>query len=129
MEEKGLVVCDSDILIEFLDRANKSIEDRLVGFGLERLCISSVTYSEVLFGSLNKTHQIALLKGLGGFKLIELDPSIDSIHRNLIKRYSLSHRLHIQDALVAATALRGEHFLYTFNKKDFSFIEGIQLLK
>ena len=129
MEEKRMVVCDSDVLIEFLDKANKTIEDRLVQLGMERLCISSVTFSEVIFGSWNKTHQKALIKGLQSFALIEIDPAIDSIHRNLIERYSLSHRLGIQDAFVAATALQGEHYLFTLNRKDFSFIEGLRLIK
>ncbi len=124
-----MVVCDSDVLIEFLDKANKTIEDRLVQLGMERLCISSVTFSEVIFGSWNKTHQKALIKGLQSFALIEIDPAIDSIHRNLIERFSLSHRLGIQDAFVAATALQGEHYLFTLNRKDFSFIEGLRLIK
>ena len=124
-----MVVCDSDVLIEFLDKANKTIEDRLVQLGMERLCISSVTFSEVIFGSWNKTHQKSLIKGLQSFALIEIDPAIDSIHRNLIERFSLSHRLGIQDAFVAATALQGEHYLFTLNRKDFSFIEGLRLIK
>jgi tRNA(fMet)-specific endonuclease VapC len=129
MEEEGLVVCDSDVLIEFLDRANKVVEDRLVELGRHRLCISSITHSEIIFGSLNKLHQRKLVKGLESFNLIEIDPIIDFIHRGLINRYSLSHRLGIQDAIVAATALKNNHFLYTFNRKDFSFIEGIRLIK
>lgn len=129
MEEKGMVVCDSDVLIEFLDKADITVEDRLVQLGMERLCIRSITFLEVIFGSWNKTHQKALIRGLRNFILIEIDPAIDSIHRNLIEKFSLSHRLSIQDALVAATALQGEHFLYTLNKKDFSFIEGLRLVK
>jgi tRNA(fMet)-specific endonuclease VapC len=129
MEEEGLVVCDSDILIEFLDRGNRVIEDRLVELGRHRLCISSITHSEVIFGSLNKSHQKKLIKGLESFTLIEIDPIIDSIHRGLINRYSLSHKLGIQDAIVAATALKDNHFLYTLNRKDFLFIEGIRLIK
>jgi predicted nucleic acid-binding protein len=129
MEKEGLVICDSDVLIEFLDRANKNIEDRLVELGRDRLCISSITHSEIIYGSLNKAHQKVLIKGLENFVLIEIDPIIDSIHRNLISRYSLSHRLGIQDAIVAATALKDNHRLFTLNKKDFSFIERIRLIK
>lgn len=129
MEKAGLVICDSDVLIEFLDRANKSIEDRLVELGRERLAISSMTHSEIIFGSKNKAHQNALIKGLESFLLIEIDPIIDSIHRALIKRYSLSHKLKIQDAIIAATALKDNDYLFTINRKDFSFIQGIRLIK
>jgi tRNA(fMet)-specific endonuclease VapC len=129
MEEEGLVICDSDVLIEFLDRGNKLVEDRLVNLGRHRLCISSITHSEIIFGSYNKQHQKKLTKGLESFTLIEIDPVIDSIHRELINRYSLSHRLGIQDAIVAATSLKDNNFLFTLNKKDFSFIPRIRLIK
>jgi len=129
MEEEGLVVCDSDVLIEFLDRKNKAVEDRLVQIGMNQLCISSITFSEVVVGSVDKIHQNKLIKGLSLFILIEIDSAIDEIHRSLVSRYSLSHRLGIQDAIVAASALKESYSLYTLNKKDFKFIEGLKLLK
>jgi tRNA(fMet)-specific endonuclease VapC len=129
MEEEGLVICDSDVLIEFLDRGNKLVEDRLVNLGRHRLCISSITHSEIIFASYNKQHQKKLTKGLESFTLIEIDAVIDSIHRDLINRYSISHRLGIQDAIVAATSLKDNNFLFTLNKKDFSFIPRIRLIK
>ena len=51
------------------------------------------------------------------------------VHRELIKKYSLSHKLSIQDALIAATALDFGFKLFTLNKKDFRFIEGLDLMK
>jgi len=41
--------------------------------------------------------------------------------------YSLSHKLSIPDAIIAATALHYDIELYTYNTKDFRFIEGIKL--
>ena len=41
--------------------------------------------------------------------------------------YSLSHKLSIPDALIAATALNYDIELYTYNIKDFRFIDGIKL--
>jgi len=128
MEEKGLIICDSDVIIEFFDRANKSIENRLVEMGRENLCISSVTYSEIIFGSTDKDHLTTLSKGLEKFIVVDIDQRIDTIHRELVKKYSLSHKLGIQDALIAATALNYEIKLFTLNTKDFKFIEGLELL-
>lgn len=128
MEEKKLVICDSDVLIEFLDKANKTIENKLVDLGRGNLCISSVSHSEIIFGSWNKTHQKKLTKGLESFTLIEINQSIDFIHRQLIGQYALSHRLSIQDALVAATAIGVDCALFTLNKRDFKFIKGLQLI-
>jgi len=128
MEEKGLIICDSDVIIEFFDRANKSIENRLVEMGRENLCISSVTYSEIIFGSTDKDHLTTLSKGLEKFIVVDIDQRIDTIHQELVKKYSLSHKLGIQDALIAATALNYEIKLFTLNTKDFKFIEGLELL-
>jgi hypothetical protein len=128
VEKEGLVVCDSDVLIELFDRSNKAIQNRLVEFGTDKLSISSITYSEIIFGAFNKQHQKKLIGQLNSFILIEIDESIDFVHRELIKRYSLSHKLSIQDAIVASTALKDNYSLYTLNTKDFRFIEGLRLL-
>jgi len=128
MEEKGLIICDLDVIIEFFDRANKSIENRLVEMGRENLCISSVTYSEIIFGSIDQDQLTTLSKGLEKFIVVDIDQRIDTIHRELVKKYSLSHKLGIQDALIAATALNYEIKLFTLNTKDFKFIEGLELL-
>lgn len=128
MEKAELVVCDSDVIIELFDRSNKSIENRLIELGTDRLSISSITYSEVIFGAKNKQHQKKLIDQLNRFILIEIDSSIDFIHRELVKRYSLSHRLSVQDAIVAATALKDNYSLFSLNKKDFKFIEGLKLI-
>ncbi|WP_199301990.1 PIN domain-containing protein [Pseudanabaena cinerea] len=41
--------------------------------------------------------------------------------------YSLSHKLTIPDALIAATALANDLELYTLNIKYFRFIENLKL--
>lgn len=45
----------------------------------------------------------------------------------LMETYSLSHKLSIPDALIAATALDYGLPLYTLNVRDFRFIENLQL--
>jgi predicted nucleic acid-binding protein len=117
MEKEELVICDSDVVIELLDRSNKSIKNRLVQLGVEKLAVSSITYSEIIFGAFDKKYQKKLIEQLNKFILIEIDSSIDFIHRELVKRYALSHRLSIQDALVASTALKDNYPLYTLNQK------------
>lgn len=128
MEKKGLVVCDTNILIEVIDRNNGKIIESLVDFGPSNLCISSITYSELLAGAINKQHQKKLKSNLEKFTLIPLDRAIDQLHRNLIEQYSISHNLSIQDALIAATAIQYDIGLRTLNIKDFRFIEGLLLV-
>ncbi|HEY8938077.1 MAG TPA: PIN domain-containing protein [Cyclobacteriaceae bacterium] len=128
MEETSLILCDSDILIEVLDRNNQKIIDLLLQFDVNQLCISSISFSEIIYGAANKKHQKKLLSNLEKFILIEISSSIDSIHRNLMLNYSMSHKLKIQDALIAASALYYDIPLITLNKKDFTFIKGLQLI-
>jgi tRNA(fMet)-specific endonuclease VapC len=128
MEEKSLVLCDSDVLIEIFDRNNSTVITKLASFGTQNLCISSVSFSEILFGANDRKHFLYLRSKLESFLLLELRPEIDLRHRNLILNYSLSHGLRIQDALIAATALTYEIPIYTLNAKDFRFIKGLRLL-
>lgn len=44
-----------------------------------------------------------------------------------METYSLSHKLSIPDAIIAATALVYDLELYTLNLKDFRFIPGLTL--
>ncbi|MBK7896587.1 MAG: PIN domain-containing protein [Anaerolineaceae bacterium] len=44
-----------------------------------------------------------------------------------METYSLSHKLSIPDALIAATALVHNLELFTLNIKDFRFIPGLTL--
>ena len=47
----------------------------------------------------------------------------------LMATYSLSHKLSIPDALIAATALVHNVELFTLNVKDFHFIPGLTLFE
>lgn len=44
----------------------------------------------------------------------------------LMEGYSLSHKLSLPDALIAATALVHDLELYTLNSKDFRFISTLK---
>jgi len=45
----------------------------------------------------------------------------------LIENYALSHNMGICDAIIAATCLVYDLPLWTHNKKDFKFIDGLEL--
>ncbi len=128
MEETSLVLCDSDVLIEVPDRNNREIIKSLDSFGTENLCISSVSFSKILFGSKNIEHQKSLQEKRSTFLLVDLTPPIDASHRDLTVTYSLSHGLQLQDALIDATALVFDIPLYTLNAKDFKFIKGLRFI-
>jgi predicted nucleic acid-binding protein len=74
-----MILCDSDILIEVFDRNNQKIINLLLGYDANQLCISSISFSEIIFGSKNKKHQKNLIQALEKFILIDINPSIDAL--------------------------------------------------
>jgi predicted nucleic acid-binding protein len=48
---------------------------------------------------------------------------------NLVEQYCLSHKIDLEDALIASTAILHCVELYTLNIKDFVFIPDIKLYR
>jgi tRNA(fMet)-specific endonuclease VapC len=59
--------------------------------------------------------------------ILPIDVMISTQFIALMENYSLSHKLSIPDALIAATSLVHQIDLYTLNVKDFRFIKGLNL--
>jgi tRNA(fMet)-specific endonuclease VapC len=58
---------------------------------------------------------------------LPLTSDISRIFLDLMEEYSLSHKLSLPDALIAATVLEHDLELYTLNVRDFGFISGLAL--
>ncbi len=119
------VLADTSILVDILRGRRASIlqgKDDDTDF-----VISVVTYMELLQGSLNKSETAKIEKIREVCRLIYLDLQISEQSLSLIRQYSLSHRLQIPDALIAATSLTLNIPLLTLNQKDFHYINGLEL--
>lgn len=128
MEKAKLVIVDTDVIIEFLDRNNEIVTKKLRSFGINNVLMSEVTASELIFGARNRKHLATLAAFLNQCVILSINEAISNLHFKLVRDYSLSHKLKVQDALIAATALHWEIDFYTLNKKDFKFIKGLQLI-
>jgi len=126
MAKETLVLCDTNIIIEFY-RENSSVLKKLRVIGQERIAVSIVTAGELLYGALNKKESKQINQDIAHLHLLHLDPVIGERFIDLINEYTLSHNLSLPDGLIAATALVADIPLYTLNKKDFKYINGIQL--
>lgn len=82
---------------------------------------------ELIVGCHNKTELRSLERFLARFRVIGLNQQISDTVTEL-RRYRLSHGLLIADALIAATALSAEEPFVTKNRRDYRFIEGLDLL-
>ncbi|MGC1374616.1 MAG: type II toxin-antitoxin system VapC family toxin [Anaerolineales bacterium] len=121
-----MILCDTNILIEFY-KGNPKIVETLQNIGPSNLAVSAVTTGELYYGAKDKQELRKIQKHLLLLQQIPLDEEISAHFISLLGVYSLSHKLSIPDALIAATALSQELPLYTLNVKDFRFISKLQL--
>ncbi len=82
---------------------------------------------ELYYGAINKKELNKIKRFLKSFNLLVINEEISKIALELIEKYSKSHGLEIPDALIAATSIYYDLPLLTYNKKDFKYIEGLQL--
>jgi tRNA(fMet)-specific endonuclease VapC len=128
MENKSLILCDTDILIEFY-KGNKIVVHNLENIGQRNIAISIITAGELLYGALNKRELNQIKKDIGTLQLIDLNDKIGGVFLELMSTYVLSHRLALPDGMIAATAISNNIPLYTNNLKDFKYIDGLVLYK
>ncbi len=121
-----MILCDTNILVEFY-KNNPRVINELQKIGINQLAISIITQADLYYGAINKVELTRIQKHLNLLHNIPIDQKISVQFIQLMTGYSLSHKLAIPDALIAATALVHDISLYTLNIKDFSFIEGLNL--
>jgi predicted nucleic acid-binding protein len=103
------------------------MEAILNDIGIDNIAVSDVTRAELFFGAKNKTELSAIRNSLNTLSTLPIQSEISENAAFLVEQYSLSHRLNLPDALIAATAIYHDVELYTLNVKDFTFIPKIKL--
>jgi predicted nucleic acid-binding protein len=120
------VILDTNILIEILKGDSKTIS--FVENMQQELCISSISAMELFYGAFNKQEVKKLEKFITLFTIIYPDEIISKTAMELIKKYAKSHFLDIPDSIIAATALVNNSKLFTYNLKDFRYIDNLELI-
>jgi predicted nucleic acid-binding protein len=116
-----MIFLDTCILIDYSkDKINIDLS--------KNYCISSIVKLEFKAGALNKRELKKINRILSNVKLLETDQAILDLSDVLIENYTLSHGMGIYDAIIAATCLVYDLPLWTYNKKDFRFIEELELI-
>jgi len=121
-----IVLLDTNILIEIL-KGNKKTISTLNSLDA-RYAISIISSMELIYGALNKKELKKIEKFLLNFLTVNVDEKISNKAYNLVKTYAKSHSLDIPDALIAATAIVNNYKLFTYNLKDFKYINGLEIL-
>jgi tRNA(fMet)-specific endonuclease VapC len=122
-----MVIFDTNILIE-LYRGNEVVKEETAKLNSTVFYISSITAAEFMVGAKDKADFKKIEKQLSKYSIIPVNNDISDIFLDIFKSLTLSHRPGIADTLIAATALYYHLPLYTYNKKHFQFIPGIELL-
>jgi predicted nucleic acid-binding protein len=126
MDEKLNYLLDTCILIDYL-RGEPSVYDFFVNDEKTKLSMSTVAMMELMIGALNKREVHYIQKAFKKIDIIYIDEGISKMAENLIIQFSKSHNLQIDDALIAATSIKMNIELITYNMSDFKFIPDIQL--
>lgn len=121
-----MIVLDTNILIEVLKGNPKTIKQ--VQTLDDELAISSISVMELYYGARDKQEVKKIEKFVSLFTILHLNESISFKAMQLIQTYAKSHTLDIPDGLIASTVLTDNIKLFTYNLKDFKFIEKIQLV-
>ena len=95
--------------------------------GLNFIVMSAVTKMELIVGVKNKVDLAILNKQIKRFNILTINQEITSTALKLLEDYRLSHGLTMADSLIAASAIYLRLELFTYNKRDFQFIEGLSL--
>ncbi|MEW6695930.1 MAG: type II toxin-antitoxin system VapC family toxin [Bacillota bacterium] len=121
------VVFDTNIIIDHLKGLNQAREQlRNIESGVFEGYISVITLMELLSAPwISEQRKEAITNLLQIFEHLSVDKKIAATASKLLSRYRHSHGLEPTDALIAATALVNEAVLFTLNKRQFRFIEGL----
>lgn len=123
-----LILIDTDVLIDYsrgIEQSRKQLKD----FGTNHiLSISVITQLELMVGCENRTEFKSLQEFLADFEIIHLDSLVSKKAVTLFENFRLSHGVLIPDMLIASTALSLRIPLLSKNRKDFHFIEDLELL-
>ncbi len=118
-----LIFLDTCIVIDFINGKLDLSKDII-----DNSCINSIVDMEIVVGAKNKRELHTINKKLNSFKKVKIDQDILTLARELLAKYALSHNMSIYDAIIASTCLIYDLPLWTYNKKDFRYIEDLVLI-
>ena len=126
MGEKIDYLLDTCILIDYL-RGEPSVYDLLIDNEKIKLSMSTITMMELMLGALNKREVGYIQKAFREIDILYIDEDISKLAESLVIKYSKSHNLQIDDALIATTSIIANTKLITYDIGDYQFIPDIQL--
>ena len=116
-----MVFLDSCIMIDYINGKLNIDETEKKNY-----YINSIVDMEVCIGAKHKIELNTINKKLSSFISVDIDQQILDLATDLINKYTLSHNMAIYDAIIAATCMIYDLPLWTYNKKDFRYLQQIK---
>ena len=119
------ILLDTDIVIEYLRGSDKATEyiEGLTG----ELLLSTITLAELWSGVRGDEEAQSLELFLLAFRIVAVDGEIAKNGGSFRREYSASHGTGLADALIAATALKEEAKLISFNARHYPMIPDLEI--
>ena len=121
---------DTDMVSFFMRDNPRSVRKKVARHEKDDLCISTITYAELLFG-LKKNYSKQLDSWLGEvikkFRIITFDNAAASVYSDIrVELEKSGTPLDNMDMLIAASALSANAVLVSHNKQHFSRIKRLK---
>jgi len=87
------------------------------------LYMNSIVENEIIVGTKDKRDLATTNKKISDFPILDIDQDIMDLSTKLLNQYTLSHGMTIYDAIIASTCMVYDLPLWTYNKKDFRFLD------
>jgi tRNA(fMet)-specific endonuclease VapC len=87
MEQGKIVLCDTDVIIEFY-KNNPAVISELKKIGQQNVAICTITAGELFYGARNKKELNQIKKDLNSLRRIDIDKNISELFLKLISTYA-----------------------------------------
>lgn len=120
------VCLDTDVCIDIL-KGNERIKNLLELLRESYVCISTITMFELL---LRKTNLDIIDKFINLVDIVNFDDKVARVASRIFKNLKEQNTIiEIKDIFIAACSINNNCYLATFNKRDFSKIQDLRILK
>jgi predicted nucleic acid-binding protein len=120
----GLVLLDTDVLVDFLRGHNKAVA--FINTHSDRIILSSIVVAELYAGAKGDKEQVALDNLISIFRVVPVSIDIAKIGGLYKRDYGKSHGVGLADAIIAATAEVENAELKTLNIKHYPMLKGLR---
>ena len=117
------ILVDTNVFIEIF-KGKKELLDYISSYDV---FVNPIIMMELYIGAFNKNEIKKFEDFFKSFNVVMLNEKVSRLAIELVKTYSKSSGLLLPDAFIAATCLDFSLELFTFNVRDFKFIDKLKL--